>query len=130
MLDVVSDYDVDQMYPVYGFGGKLPGGFESHCFALNGNILSPEVNQLKGVLSSYVNSLKKVDLYGPTNFSEIINFVNNQVHSQNQETSQANQKYTILLILTDGVISDMPKTIDAIVKASSNPLSIVIVGIG
>ena len=48
----------------------------SHCFALNGNILSPECNQLKGVLSAYYNSLQKVELYGPTNFSEILGLVN------------------------------------------------------
>ncbi|KAM9986011.1 hypothetical protein ACTFIZ_004280 [Dictyostelium cf. discoideum] len=40
------------------------------------------------------------------------------------------QKYTILLILTDGEISDMNETVHEIVKASKqSPLSIVIIGI-
>lgn len=39
-------------------------------------------------------------------------------------------KYFILLILTDGVIDDMQETIDQIVRATSHPLSIIIVGIG
>jgi len=34
------------------------------------------------------------------------------------------------LILTDGIISDINKTIDEIVRGSSLPLSIVIVGVG
>ncbi len=38
--------------------------------------------------------------------------------------------YFILLILTDGVITDMPQTCEAIVNASSLPLSIIIVGVG
>ena len=38
--------------------------------------------------------------------------------------------YTVLLILTDGVIQDMPKTKDAIVAAADMPMSIVIVGVG
>ena len=46
------------------------------------------------------------------------------------EMTQFNQKYTILLILTDGVINDLDKTIDEVVKASMLPLSIIIVGIG
>ena len=38
--------------------------------------------------------------------------------------------YTILLILTDGVIHDMSATINEVVRASGLPLSIIIVGIG
>merc|ERR1719334_204539 len=39
-------------------------------------------------------------------------------------------QYFILLILTDGVISDMPQTRSAIVGAATLPLSIIIVGVG
>jgi vacuolar-type H+-ATPase subunit F/Vma7 len=46
------------------------------------------------------------------------------------EVSQNNQKYLILLIITDGIINDMQKTIDEIVRGSSLPLSIIIVGVG
>ena len=41
-----------------------------------------------------------------------------------------NQKYFILLIITDGIINDMQKTIDQIVRGSNLPLSIIIVGVG
>jgi hypothetical protein len=34
------------------------------------------------------------------------------------------------LILTDGIINDMQKTIDEIVRGSDLPLSIIIVGVG
>lgn len=44
--------------------------------------------------------------------------------------SQTNQKYNILLIITDGIISDLQKTIDQIVYGSELPLSIIIVGVG
>ncbi|MEQ2189104.1 Copine-4 [Goodea atripinnis] len=39
-------------------------------------------------------------------------------------------QYFILLILTDGVITDMADTREAIVQASHLPMSIIIVGIG
>ena len=39
-------------------------------------------------------------------------------------------KYSVLLIITDGEITDFPETVDAIVRASTLPLSIVIVGVG
>ena len=44
--------------------------------------------------------------------------------------SAYNQQYHILMIITDGVISDMQATIDEIVRGSNLPLSIVIVGVG
>lgn len=46
------------------------------------------------------------------------------------DCSQQNQQYNILLIITDGIISDMQNTIDEIVDGSSLPLSIIIVGVG
>ena len=40
------------------------------------------------------------------------------------------QNYYVLLILTDGVISDFYETKEAIVNASHLPMSIIIVGVG
>ena len=40
------------------------------------------------------------------------------------------QNYYVLLIITDGVISDMNDTLAAIVHASSLPMSIIIIGVG
>ena len=39
-------------------------------------------------------------------------------------------KYQVLLIITDGEITDMSNTIEAIIDASAKPLSIVIIGVG
>ena len=47
-----------------------------------------------------------------------------------EEVSQMNQHYWILLIITDGCIHDMDLTTDEIVRGSSLPLSIIIVGVG
>jgi vacuolar-type H+-ATPase subunit F/Vma7 len=64
---------------------------------------------------------------GPTYFSEIISTANSIA---SQPMSAKHQHYSILLILTDGLITDMQKTIDTIVAASDKPLSIIIVGVG
>ena len=52
-----------------------------------------------------------------------------QLESQSQRQSKI-CPYTILMILTDGIITDMDHTIKAIVEASSLPLSIIIIGVG
>lgn len=67
-------------------------------------------------------------MYGPTNFAEIISAVNGRCEAS--EVSAYNQQYQILLMITDGVISDFQKTVDEIVRASELPMSIVIVGVG
>jgi len=58
----------------------------------------------------------------------VLNAINERCESC--EVSSKNQTYQILLIITDGVINDVQKTIDEIVRGADLPLSIVIVGVG
>jgi hypothetical protein len=104
---------------------------------------------------AYKSCLARIQLYGPTNFAPTINHVAN-IAQQITDGSQ----YFILLIITDGIITDMPQTksvsgnhtssfsmfcnvflrcvklqnwlsfFQAIVSASTLPLSIIIVGVG
>jgi hypothetical protein len=125
--EILSCYDTDKLFPVFGFGGKLPDGSVSHCFPLNGSTATPSVFGVPGILQAYTHALSYVSLWGPTNFAPLINTVCDLVRS-----SQAPGKlsYSILLILTDGIITDMKDTKDALVRAADLPLSVVIVGIG
>ena len=68
--------------------------------------------------------MTQVQLYGPTNFSPVINHVARFA----AENTQSAQNYFVLLIITDGVITDFAETVSAIVKASHLPMSIIIVG--
>lgn len=120
---ILQDYDSDKMYPVYGFGGKGPDRNVSHCFPLDPQ--GQEVQGIDGILQVYSNALNVVTLSGPTLFAPMLNHLLSQVASSNQSES-----YNIMLILTDGCIHDMGNTIDAVVKTSYHPISIIIVGIG
>lgn len=100
----------------------------SHCFALNGNIFDPEVDGIEGVEEVYKRAINNVRLSGPTNFAPIMKLVNEITESMN--CTQQNQKYNILMIITDGQISDLEATIDQVVYGSELPLSIIIVGVG
>ena len=127
--NILLPYDYDGQIPVYGFGGRLPNGETSHCFALTGNPATPEVPGINGVLDVYDRSFTWVSLHGPTNFAPLIKQASTiaaQYHAMAQDVST----YLLLLIITDGEITDMNATIDAIIEASSLPLSIVIVGVG
>ncbi|CAL1568697.1 unnamed protein product [Knipowitschia caucasica] len=124
--EIIQDYDSDKMFPALGFGAKLPPeGRVSHEFALNGNPQNPYCAGIEGVMEAYYQSLKSVQLYGPTNFSPVINHV-----ARYAASVKDGSQYFVLLIITDGVISDMAQTKESIVNASCMPMSIIIVGVG
>jgi copine 1/2/3 len=127
MSEILLCYDSDQKVPMYGFGGKV-GGVVSHCFHLNGDREDPYVYGLEGIIKTYKNAFKFVNLSGPTLLAQVLEKVILSLETRVQST--AHQFYTILLILTDGEINDMDATIDWIVRGSELPLSIIIVGIG
>ncbi|XP_036978296.1 copine-8 isoform X1 [Acanthopagrus latus] len=124
--EIIQDYDSDKMFPALGFGAKLPpDGRISHEFALNGNPQNPYCAGIDGVMEAYYQSLKSVQLYGPTNFSPVINHV-----ARYAASVKDGSQYFVLLIITDGVISDMAQAKESIVNASCLPMSIIIVGVG
>uniref|UniRef100_A0AAY4DEU4 C2 domain-containing protein n=1 Tax=Denticeps clupeoides TaxID=299321 RepID=A0AAY4DEU4_9TELE len=124
--EIIQDYDSDKMFPALGFGAKLPpDGRVFHEFPLNGNIENPYCNGIEGILEAYHQSLKTVQLYGPTNFAPVVNHV-----ARYAAAVQDGSQYFVLLIITDGVISDMAQTKEAIVNAAKLPMSIIIVGVG
>lgn len=109
-----------------GFGAKLPPSNEvSHQFPLNGNANSPNCSSIEEILQHYRNTLARAILFGPTNFSPVIN---NTISIAKQY--QDGKHYFVLLIITDGIISDIKHTINAIIDASKLPISIIIVGVG
>uniref|UniRef100_A0A3Q3W7X5 C2 domain-containing protein n=1 Tax=Mola mola TaxID=94237 RepID=A0A3Q3W7X5_MOLML len=124
--EIIQDYDSDKLFPAYGFGAKLPpDGKISHAFPLNSNTENPNCVGIDGVLEAYFQSLRTVQLYGPTNFAPVIN----QVARCAAEVTDGSQ-YFVLLMITDGVISDMAQTKESVVNAASLPMSIIIVGVG
>lgn len=123
--EIIQDYDSDKLFPALGFGARMSDNSVHHDFALNFNPTDPQCQGIKGVLDAYYHSLKNVQLYGPTNFSPVINRVAGFAAQQ-----QDGSNYHVLLIITDGVITDMEQTKNAIVQASRLPMSIIIVGVG
>ncbi|XP_071305978.1 copine-8-like isoform X2 [Agelaius tricolor] len=124
--DIIQDYDSDKMFPALGFGAKVPpDGHVSHEFPLNGDASNPACHGIAGVLEAYQRSLRHVQLYGPTNFAPVVNHV-----ARSAATVLDGSQYFVLLIITDGVISDMAQTKEAIVNAAKLPMSIIIVGVG
>lgn len=128
--EILQYYDSDKKIPVYGFGAKIPPTFSliSHCFAINNNIFDPELQGIEEVITTYEEVLSKIQLYGPTHFSEVVH--TSVEYASAAKVNQDKQQYFILLILTDGIINDLDETIDELVVACDLPISIIIVGVG
>ncbi|ORX44169.1 Copine-domain-containing protein [Piromyces finnis] len=130
---VLEPYDSTKTMEVYGYGGEFFNRkyVEFEC-PLTGDPDNPSVYGVAGILTAYYNTLQTVVLYGPTNFSPIIKNITAQARNGLPPPYQNNPlpRYHILTIITDGIISDMSKTKEAIIDASDAPLSIIIIGVG
>lgn len=111
---------------VIGFGAKIPPNGEiSHHFPLNSNEKHPYCTSIDEILQRYRETLKRIELFGPSSFAPAINHTIS-IAKQHQD----GKHYFVLLIITDGVIADRKQTINAIIDASKYPISIIIVGVG
>lgn len=127
--EIVAPYATRQRFPVWGFGAQPAGPHStvSHCLPLTFDPATPEVDGVAGILAAYGAALQRVTLSGPTRFSEVIREASRRAAVP---YTAAHQHYTILLLLTDGVLDDMEDTVAALVEASTLPLSVIIVGVG
>jgi vacuolar-type H+-ATPase subunit F/Vma7 len=123
--EILCPSDSDQQFPVLGFDAKV-GGQVTHCFPLTFNPDAPNVHGLDGIQAVYRHALNSVLFSRPTHFAPVIRFASQKA----VEAFQESRTYTILLIVTDGIINDMEETKDAIVEAGRLPLSMIIVGVG
>ncbi|XP_054806493.1 protein BONZAI 1-like [Prosopis cineraria] len=125
--EVLQFYDSDKRFPTWGFGARPIDGPVSHCFNLNGSSHDCEVDGIQGIMMAYTSALLNVTLAGPTLFGPVIN---KAALIASESVTNGKRKYFVLLIITDGVVTDLQETKDALIKASDLPLSLLIVGVG
>lgn len=128
IVGILAAYDSDQSFPVLGFGAKTHGSL-SHCFQCGDKA---EVHGVKGVLEAYDQVFKSgLVMSGPTVFTEVIKTAAARATSSlDSAQRRGQQSYTILLIVTDGEVSDRFATAKCLDQVSGAPLSVVIVGVG
>eukprot|EP00761_Pharyngomonas_kirbyi_P014935 gb/GECH01014966.1/.p1 GENE.gb/GECH01014966.1/~~gb/GECH01014966.1/.p1 ORF type:complete len:284 (+),score=74.73 gb/GECH01014966.1/:1-852(+) len=120
----LEQFDEDKYIPVFGFGDQntknhsvfplAPDETGRYCYGF------PEV------LETYSRVTPQIILSGPTSFAPVIR----KAISIVQDTSHGKPEYHILVIVADGAVVNIQDTVDAIVEASSYPLSIICVGVG
>jgi len=125
----IAKYDSDQKFPVWGFGARLDGFSQvNQCFQIG----PTEAFGLRGILDAYRGFFtRRFAMSGPTDFCDVIRCASIQAnHALARASREGRQAYTVLLILTDGCVTDVEKNRLALIDASQSPLSILIVGLG
>ncbi|KAN0037632.1 hypothetical protein ACTFIV_002985 [Dictyostelium citrinum] len=112
-----------------GFGAICPGETTiSNCFPISLDNDHFEKEDEYDINNDIDDNISKLKMSEPTNFSDVIQFAIKK--STQVDNNQDNQKYFILVIFTDGLVSDIEETIKNVTASSSLPLSIIIVQIG
>lgn len=125
---ILAYYDSDKLYPVVGFGAEVGNPSQtSFSFPLNLNWGNPLISTVDGISDAYVEVFKHITFSGPTYFRFFLNEVFSIVKA-NLEQNQLN--YYVLMIITDGEISDLKETSELIADNCNLPISIVIIGVG
>ncbi|KAL7566586.1 hypothetical protein ACA910_000649 [Epithemia clementina (nom. ined.)] len=125
----IKEYANGQSCSVWGFGAKFGDGVVQHFFQCGDN---PRVQEVGNILEAYRSVIHSgFTMSGPTVFLKVIQAAAVQA-KKHHETMDQNEiiKYTILLIITDGIMDDFDETRRKIEAYSEMPLSIIFVGVG
>lgn len=127
----LSAFDEDNLIPCFGFGDAST--HDQGVFSFFSDMSS--CNGFEEVLERYREIVPHLRLSGPTSFAPIIDRATAIVE-------ESGGQYHVLLIIADGQVTrsvntehgqlspQEQKTINAIVRASEYPLSIILVGVG
>lgn len=127
----LSAFDEDNLIPCFGFGDATTHDQDVFSFYPD----ERPCNGFPEALARYREIVPHLRLAGPTSFAPIIEMAMTIVE-------QSGGQYHVLLIIADGQVtrsvdiefgqlsSQEQKTVDAIVRASEFPLSIILVGVG
>lgn len=128
VCSILSEFDSDQKYPVWGFGAKKNGKL-SQCFPVGE---AEEVEGVDGILDAYKSAFQGgIAMSKPTDITAVIKAAGKKAQkSLEAAMTGSNQEYTILTIFTNGSVHSVEETIAAFADVMSEPLSIVVIGVG
>ena len=128
ILGILSKFDSDKKYPVLGFGAKY-GGVVRHCFQCGP---TEEAVGLEGVLAAYRSVFQTgLIMSSPTDVTEVVQTAAARAKSSlDAAMRNGRQAYTILLVITDGAMTDVQATARCLEQVSDAPLSVVMIGVG
>ncbi|KAN0025068.1 hypothetical protein ACTFIV_009480 [Dictyostelium citrinum] len=132
ITDFLEDWPSNGSIEVLGFSGIIPNtDHKSYCFPFSLDPKNAFVNSANDIFKLYYNNIDEITPTDPSKINEVFQYaINKSLPPIDQSEEQLNQKYTILLIFTDGDITDIEESYKILLNASELPLSIILVQIG
>ena len=119
----IARYSARQEFPVWGFGAKY-SGIVRHIFQLGPDAAAKGID---GVLDAYKSVfLTDLTMSGPTDITSVVK----AAASRAKKFEYGSLRYGVLLVLTDGIVSDSDATKALLHAISDLPLTVLIVGLG
>lgn len=119
----IARYSARQEFSVWGFGAKY-SGIVRHIFQLGADATAKGID---GVLDAYKSVfLTDLTMSGPTDITSVVK----AAASRAKKFEHGSLRYGVLLVLTDGIVSDADTTKALLHAISDLPLTVLIVGIG
>ena len=122
MSRIIHKFDDDDIYPVYRFGCANTKD-KSVLPLLYPDQEDPHFEGFDAVKKAYEHIAPQIEMSGPTTFAPMI-------RQAIEISKECCNQYMILVLLTDGDVSDMDADMKALQEASNYPLSVVAVGLG
>ena len=96
-----------------------------HCFPLTGDPHNPYCRGVEGLLENYITTLNTVTMAEPTVYREVLEYAANDSVRAGSDT-----EYTVVLLITDGGVTNLEQTKQVLVQLSRLAISVVLVGVG
>jgi len=123
----LAAYSKTQEYAVWGFGAKF-GGVVRHLFQVGA---TRTVTGVEGILSAYKSVFQAgVTMSGPTVFVQAIQAAAVRARKQHETMAKDSLHYTVLLVITDGIMDNYEETQRRLAVYRDLPLSVIFVGVG
>ena len=128
--NAVQQYSESNEYNVWGFGAKFDRK-ESQAHHIFQCGPKPVVKGVDGILDAYKSMFQSTFIMsGPTVFLNVLQASAVQAKRQHDQMSRGRPKYTVLLIITDGIMATFDETLRKLRVYQQVPLSIIFVGVG
>ncbi|OMJ73144.1 hypothetical protein SteCoe_28240 [Stentor coeruleus] len=123
---IIENYDYDKKVLAFGFGAtsKNESTALKRCFTMSGSPENPAVI-IDRILDSYNNTFNLIKSTKESYLSSILEKI-----MEMSEVSPPRWTYNIVIIMTNGKISDYNQVVDILNSACSLPMSVFIIGMG
>ena len=124
---IEDEVNVSSGYTVWGFGAKFSDSIVRHIFQCG----SGYCHSVTEILEAYKSIFSLgFSMSGPTSFDKVMQATAVRAKKSKEQQQRHNYQYHVLIIITDGTMSDVEETRRKLSIYQDLPMSVIFVGVG